>query len=81
MPQQVQNQGFNHPIPSEITPRAAYLGRTFTGNRLAAGPAGQAAAQRAGGELLHPAASAQVDRTRRDLRRDRVVETSVLRGL
>ena len=52
MPQQVQNQGFNHPIPSEITPRAAYLGRRRWMQQLAAGALGSGLAGWAGREAI-----------------------------
>ncbi|HKX93265.1 MAG TPA: protein-methionine-sulfoxide reductase catalytic subunit MsrP, partial [Methylibium sp.] len=45
-------QGHDHPVPSEITPRAAYEGRREFLKQLAAGSAGAAVAAWAGRDAL-----------------------------
>ena len=52
MSQAPQDRGFNHPIPSEITPRAVYLGRRRWMQQLAAGTLGTGLAGWAGREAL-----------------------------
>ena len=52
MSQAPQDRGFNHPIPSEITPRAVYLGRRRWMQQLAAGALGTGLAGWAGREAL-----------------------------
>jgi len=55
MPQRA-DRGFDHPIPSEITPRAAYEGRRAWMKQLAAGALGTGLAAWAGREALAQAA-------------------------
>ncbi len=50
------HQGFDHPVPSEITPRAAYEGRREFLKQLAAGGAGATLAAWAGRDALAQAA-------------------------
>lgn len=44
MPRRIRDQGFEHPVPSEITPRAVYAGRREFLRRLASGAGGLALA-------------------------------------
>ena len=57
-----QDAGFVHPVPSDITPRAAYLGRREWLQRLALGAGGAALAGWASREALAQATSARPNR-------------------
>ena len=55
-----QDAGFVHPVPSDITPRAAYLGRREWLQRLALGAGGAALAGWASREALAQSAHSGV---------------------
>ena len=59
---QSRNDGFVHPVPSEITPRSAYEGRRDMLKLMAGGAAGAVLASWAGREAMAQGAGLEIGR-------------------